>query len=436
MAGQRRWALPGSAVNGYPIVPRIQKDIFFQSEYRTIFGRINRFRELKTIIVERDGGQVQLSQGGNESPIWQQDFSKETMQARFTYEDSLTGKLTYGTADVKPGEFDTFRHCVVDAVQRDTPAFPLVDKMSQDRIAELMPNVLENKKGRMSQLREKWTEIAAFHALMNGADGGLIGTENGGLGSEVLLPGCTAGQTRSCYNNIIAGANALVVPSYTRATHEQNVRDAINSLTDDKDCGFNYDEHKKMSYWVGKLRFKPTTISGKTIRSVAIADPRLIYRLTQADQTLSNLWKIATERSDKNLALDGMQAAWLDDILYIPSQYLEYFRPTLSGSAATYLGLTTDPFDSGFVNTSNYCPIIYMGAGALLRGVNSQMSFTVSGEGASDAGHKKGTTVSLHWYDGWRRAEWFRNDGASELRNESSIIWWGYDPGVGKAFAA
>jgi hypothetical protein len=62
--------------------------------------------------------------------------------------------------------------------------------------------------------------------------------------------------------------------------------------------------------------------------------------------------------------------------------------------------------------------------------------FSVSGEGTPDAGHRKGTTFCLHYFDGWKRTEWVTKDGTSALENDSSICWYGYDPGIGKAPAA
>jgi hypothetical protein len=435
--GQPNWNLRGAATNEYIVNPRISKDIYYQSEYATLFGRLNGGREVKITEIERGDKKMQINAGGNDSPVWEQDFQDETGEARFTCQEPLAGLETYGTADVKPGQFTGFKHEVVYAIQADSPVYPIIDTESQMRQTELISvaDVIPGKKREMTLWREKQVELNAFRAITDGASRSLLYSSDGGM--AIALPGATAGQNRSCYNTWVANQSALTTPNYTRTTHEGTLATLLASVTNNDDFQFTYELHKQMSYQVSHLKFKPITIGNSEYRAGCIIDPRLIERLVRVSGSLATLYTYAMPRSDKNPALDGLQTIELDGILYIPSMYMEYFRPVETGGLTTaYLPSGADPFDSSFANTSNLCMAFYFGAGALLRGRRKKVWFTVSGEGASDAGHKKGTTFCLHYYDGWKRTEWVTKDGRSEMYNDSSLMLYCYDPGVGIAFSA
>jgi len=438
--GQPNWNLRGASTNEYIVNPRITKDIYYQSEFGTIFGRLNGGREVKVTEIERGGSKLQINAGGNDSPVWEQDFQDATGEARFTFQEPLTGQETYGTHDVAPGDFTGYKHEVIYAVQSDSPVYPIVDMESQMRQTEIIPvsDVIPRKKREMTLWREKVLELNAFRAITDGASRGLLDTTHGGLG--ITLAGASAGQTRANYNCFVCkSANtSLVTPSFTRSTHQGNLGTAIDGSNSSVSTnGFSWEVHKLMSYFVSALKFKPLVVGNTQYRAGCIIDPRLISRLVKISGSLSNLYMYATPRDIKNPAIDGMQTIELDNILYIPSMYCEYFRPTaVAATSVTHLGANVDPFSSAFSNSSNMCWGWYFGGGALLRGRRKKVWFTVSGEGASDAGHKKGTTFCMHYYDGWKRTDWTTKDGRSEIYNDSSLMMYAYDPGVGAAFAS
>lgn len=432
-----RWNLRGASTNEYIVAPKIRKEVYYRSEFGTLFGRVNEFREVSIIDIERGDSKLKITGKGLESPVWEQDFGDETGEARFTRIAPMAGLPTYGQSDPLVGEFDNFKHEVIHVNQVDSPVQPLLDKESQRRQTEVISigDVIGMKKTQMKLWREKQIEFDAFRALNDGYSRGLLTSANGGM--NLALPGATAGQNRSNYNTVVAAEFALTTPNYTRATHEGTLATLVNAMTDQAVHNFDYEEHKFMSGSViPSVKLKPVTIGGRQYRAFAIADPDCMYRLGAYGGTLETMLRQANERAMQNPTLKGLEAWELDDILYVASQYMKYFRPTTDGTTMTYLSSTTDPLGSSFSNTSKLVQIHYLGAGALCRGRRKDIYFSVSGEGTPDAGHRKGTTYCLHYFDGWKRTEWCTKDGTSAIENDSSICWYGYDPGIGKSPAA
>jgi hypothetical protein len=431
------WNLRGAASNEYIVNPKLKKEIYFGSEAATLFGQLNGFRSVSLVRIERGDEKMQITGKGQDSPVWESDFGETTGEARFTRIAPMAGLSTYGQADVKVGTFDSFKHETIFACQEDSPVQPLLDKESQYRQAEVISpaEVIPMKKEQMKVWREKQLEInGAFRALLDGLSRGLLSNTDGGMG--IVLPGAAVTQNRSCYNTVVANAAALTSPNFTRSTHEGTLSTAVAALDDHAIYGFDYEEHKFMSYIVGNRKFKPPKVGGRQYKAIAIADPAAMQRLGAYGGSLETMLRAANEKALQNITLRGMDVWELDEILYISSQYMEYFRPTADGTTMVYLGLNTDPLASGFSNTSKKVMVIYLGAGALCRGRRKEVWFTVDGEGTPGGGHAKGSTYCLHYYDGWKRTEWVTKDGTSAIENDASAIWYGYDPGIGKAFAA
>jgi hypothetical protein len=443
--GQRNWQPRGSSTNEYIVEVGIEKDVHYQSEWRTIFGRLNGMRDVNITKVERDGEEVEITGGGESSPVWEKTFGEENREARFAYEEPLNGTRTYGQQDLGPGAFTAYKHEVIQATQIDSPTFPILDRESQLRQSALIPisDVIPRKKKAIRMFVEKWKEIDAFSAICDGYSEPALDSTNGGL--NLALPGASAGQNRSCYNTWVAGASALTVPNFTRSTHENTLADAVYSYPyssyTNSSYGFTYELHQMMSWQISALKFPSVKIGNAEYRAGCIIDPWLLRRLVRPNGTLATYMEYALPRSEKNPVLDGMQTIELDNILYIPSMYWQYFRPTptaATGSTDTMVYRTagTDPFDASFANTSKCCLAWYFTSGALLRGRSTKVWFTASGEGQSDAGHKKGTTFAIHYDDVWKRTEWVTKDGRSAIANDRSLMLFAGDPGPGIAFSS
>jgi hypothetical protein len=298
-------------------------------------------------------------------------------------------------------------------------------------VKEVIDDVVSLKKDGIAMWRGKEVDLDAWRAIFMGASRGLLLQTNGGMG--VTLFGGSAGQQRSSYHTYVENVNddALVTPSATLATHETNLATALASLSDDDACYFSYESHRRYSHFLEDLDFKPVKVGGVQYRAVAWMDRRCMDRLDN-DSTLDGKMQNARSRGDKNPSLYHMDKFVLDDILYVPVKQIEYFRPSVSGSVITYgCGLTQDPRSKAFTNSSNICPVVYMGAGALLRGRRAGVDVTVE-----TGRHKVGSEYAVHYHDGWLRHDWFTKDGRSEMFNDSMLVGFHYDKGFGKAAAA
>lgn len=428
MAGQSDWKNAGSSTNAYVVNPLLEKEIYYESTYKTVFGRLNGGREVTTTKAPFSSKVTEID-AGNDSILWEKNFTTGN-EVRFTLREENKGMATYGAADVKPGSFAQYMHSTAFVNQVDSPSYPIVDSESEEKIKEIISDLISVEKANISVWRGKEVDLDGFRSIFEGASRGLLLTTDGGMG--VTLPGGSAGAHRSSYHNILANSATFVSPNYTLATHEASLSTALAALTDNANYQYDYAEHEKCSYWIDRKNLKTVKIGGMEYRAVAFIDPCNMHRLTTATGTLDNKFLYGRERAMKNPALYHMDSIVLDDILYLALRQVEFFRPTADGSTVSYgAGLTQDPRDTNFSNSSKICPTVFMGAGALLRGRRKKVFFTV------DYGtHGKGATYCVHYHDGWMRHDWVTKDGRSTIMNDSMFIHWSYDPGVGKAYAA
>lgn len=430
MGGQSQFKARGSANSEYIVSPRIEKSVYWKSSYGTVFSSVNGTREVKETTLEfTDGKSMRINQG-NDSPVWAKDFGGSNNETRFTHVQMTKGLGTYGGADVKTGDFDSYLHdaCYTRCV--DSLEYPVIDEESQMLIKDVLDDVVELKRKGIEDWRSREVDLDAFRSLFCGASRGLLSTSDGGMG--LVLPGSTAGQQRSCWNTAYvdsSGYVALTSPSITNATHEAAVATALGTYSDDDKFQFNETTHRQYSHMLEDKDFEPPRVGGTQYRAVATIDRRLIDRLSAS---MSTKFQYALARGAENKAVNRLGAFVLDDILYIPCRQMEFFRPTVNGSAVVYgCGINIDPREDSFTNSSNICAVAYMGAGALLRGERRKVRFT-----RENGRHEKGLWLCAHYDDGWKRREWVSKDGRSVMMNNSTLIGFHYDPGFSRSFAA
>lgn len=430
MAGQSSWGNAGDANNAYVVRSGLEKEIYYKATYRTFWGKSNEGRTVTTEEIEYGKGQKMIVDKGNNSIVWEKDRGSGTNETRFTLRERKKGMATYGEAPVKPGAFSEYKHCNVFVIQVDSPAYPIIGTESEFQVSEVIDNIVEVEKDDITLWAAEEMDLDGWRGMFLGASRGLLSTEDGAMG--IALAGGTAGQARAPYNNYVEGGSSLVTPSATLATHNTNLYNALATLANDDAFAFTYESHRKASKMIEDLYFKPTSVGGQEYRAACAIDRRLLDRLTAVGGTLETLFRDARERGSKNPALNHLEAMILDDILYIPVRQLEFFCPTLAGGVITFgAGLNRDPRSANFSNVSGIRPAVYMGAGAMLRALRKKVWWTTK-----EGDHMKGKEYSTHYYDGWKRHDWEAKDGRTEMSNDSSLVYWAYDPGFQTAFAA
>ena len=423
MAGQSYWGNAGESTHAFIVRPKLQKEIFMKTTYKTLVGRLNNGRQVKTQSMVFEGGRKQVDIGN--SSIVQEKRVTEGNEFRTTMMEYFKGSATYGDSSVQSGDYSQYKHGRGLVNQIDSPAWQLPGRCSLKQAKE----VITNPKGDVLMGIMRWVSEEMDYewlrsAFMGGSRGILSADANGALG--VALPGATAGQTRSCYN--FYTPDGVVTPSRTRATHEAAVDTALGNLTDQVLDYFDMGEHDALVNLCDEYYQEPATLAGREYKAIYVCDRALLWRLAARGGTYENLMKDARERGKNNPAINHIDSIEIDGILYIPHRPIEKFNPTANGGTVpTYgPGLENDP--RTHTNSSNLRLGMLMGAKSFLRGTDMRVWITTE-----KGPHDKGLEYAAHWDDGFTRNEWDAQDGRTEMENPHMFVTCHYDSGVGGA---
>lgn len=449
MGGQSTVGAYGDSTNAYTVAAEINKAIDRISQRASAFGGLGWDSNGKEALVKT----MELADGGYDlgtSSVMQIKDIDVGDEWRSTLVKDLRGRLTHGNAPVLTGDFPAFLHDNVRVNVFDSPEFPFWGEMERQRFANVITDMEALTQVLIGEFIAKNIDFKAIQALLCGADEGLLSTATGCLGLQ-LWNAASAGTVCSCKNTYVANTG-LIGWNNTRATFEATIGAAIYDLADTSACLFSLEKHEIMLNLITSiLRFKTVSAFGMNLRAVALADPWLVKRLItrNSNNTWYTLMKDADTVGMKNHAIDRDQAVIVDKILYIPCDWLRAFRAYGNDNVApTYgAGITADP--QAYIETadatSKKCPIIYMGAQALLCArsnvlyKNNDKAIVKSGRTwltRRDGVHGKGGGYSAHSKVGIKRYEPSAKDGSTEYFNNGTLVGWFYDPGPGVAAAA
>jgi|GEM_PF-4025086 len=415
MAGQSSWENAGSEKNAAVVKESIGRGIYYAAAMATLFGTLNGARTLKTQKIVHGGGE-KIIDAGNDSPVFKKS-NDENNTAIFTLREPNRGMTTYGDANVKTGEFARYKHMICNVRTVKTPAYPLVGFESADNFKRVVAaNQLATvEKENISRYVSEEMDFDALRAIYMGASRGILTSEDGGMG--VTLKGAAAGQVRAPLNTLVGGNPDLTPWAWNATQHNTNLATRLGSLNAGTAAHrFNYETHLLISYMADQLGLKPVKIKGSEYRAVAIIDEWNVYELRR-DANLRNMLMNATPRSDTNKVIYSRDELALDGILYIPAQQLRYFRHAVAAGVINYgAGMNIDP--RTFANPNTITTTIVIGAGALLRGTRSEGARYTDDVGP----HEDGLEISYRYQDGWRRSDWYTEDGREELFNDSLLV--------------
>jgi hypothetical protein len=423
--GQKNWADDRKDVteNNYVVKSGIFPNLYYAAELQTDFAKLNGPRELRTAKNIHRPGQMQIPDG-KDSPVHAQNCD-ENNTVVFTLREPNTGMATYGDAPVKTGGFARYMHTEVNVRVVSSPAFPVVGYESQQNIRRVVKDLVAVEKDNIARWISQEMDLDAYRAIFHGASRGLLSREDGGM--DVRLEGATApGQYRSPLNTLVASEDDVTPIRRDVTAHNTELAQLLLNLQDTDAHYFTYRTHELIGFLINKLGLAPVKIGGREYRAVVLTDEWNIYHLRDRTGPLSEMWQNATPRSDTNAAIYNQDWLRLDNILYVPTRKLSYFRPSVNNGVITYgVGMDIDPRSKTYNNTSNYLPSIVMGAGALLRGTRKgEVKITVE-----KGPHEKGLEFAQHYQDGWRRPDWFAQDGRTDdtsLMNDSSFVVFNY----------
>ena len=440
----------GDATHAFTQQAIIEKSIDRLSQRYSIFGGLGadaKGRERLVKTMEFGGETRDIST----TSVIQTKEIDEGDEARFSLMDDFKGIPTHGNAPVKPGDYPTFYHDLVRLNMMDSPEYPFIGEMDQQRFANLIANMEPEYQAQIAQYMGKWVDFLGLQSIFHGADRGLLLTTEGGLGMT-LMNAPSAGYAISCKNTYVGGSG-LVTWSATRATYEASVGHAIYGLTDTATDHFSLTAHETIRNEItSNKRFKSASAFGLDLRAVALADPWLVQRLLTRNS--NNAWYVLMKDADvlgpKNHAIDQDQSVIVDKILYIPCDWLRAFRATGADNVqpAYGCGLTGDPQVT--IKTadtdSKKCAIVYLGAKALLCARSAKVyGAGVAAENKKGGriwfsrryGEHKGGGIAAHTKVGFKRYEPKTEIGGTvDYINNQSLVAWFYDPGPGVALGA
>jgi hypothetical protein len=432
MGGQETWKDHGSDINAFVVMPEIVRALYYAAMRKTLFGKMNLGRSVKTTAIIHNGNTLQID-AGNDSPVWEKQLNENNM-ARFTMREENKGMATYGDGDVQVGDFAQYLHLECHARRTDTPAYPIVGFESADNIKRVINDLVSVEKENISTWIAKEMDFDAFRALFMGASRGLLDTKHGGKGIK-LYGANTAGTPRVCFNTFVPTSNTnadlrQVAQDVDAVTHNAALADALTDLPTGDAAYFKYSTHRDISALVDDIQLLPVKIGGREYRAVVITDMRNVYRLRE-DQDMSNRWAQAAPRAEDNLVLFSRDSLILDHILYLPTHQMKHFRPIVSGATAGSrtiqwgAGMDKDPRTYSPAGNPDITASIVLGAGALIRGRRrGEIRFS------QEVGrHGKGAEYAANYDDGWMRREWGAHDGRSKMFNDSSFIVFNRDAG-------
>lgn len=445
MAGQSYVGAYGDSTHAYTVTATINATIDRLSQRNSVVGGLGwdesgRERMVETKLVGGEERDV-----GNTSCIQTKEITVGD-EARFTLALDLKGRLTHGAAPVAKGGYSEFLHDNVRLNVMDSPEFQMWAEMDRQRFANLITDMDTETQNQIALYMAKWADFSFLQAVFHGADEGLLQTDNGGLGLQ-LWNAPSAGYACSCKNTYVGGSG-MVAWNATRATFEAAIGSAIYGLTDTSTDYFSLEAHEQiLSQITSNLRFRSVNAFGMNLRAVALADPWLVRRILNrnSNNTWYSLMKDADVRGPSNHMINRDQSVIIDNILYIPCDWLRAFRATGADAVQpTYgCGLTQDPQD--YIVTadtvSQKCPIIYMGAQAMLCAKSAKVYTNASNDRVKSGRiwltervgeHEKGGGYSAHTKLGFKRYEpSSKTGGTPTYHNDGTLVAWFYDGGPG-----
>jgi len=424
-------------VNNYIVKEEVVAGVYIKAVAASLFGKFNGERDIDQTEIIGGGGTMTIG-SGKTSPVHVKTLSQNNT-ALFTLEEQLVGMPVYGDAAVKPGGAPTYMHTSIQARSIWTPAFQIPGYESRDNMSRVLPveSHIQRRKDQIALWMGVEQDLDAMRALFYGLSRGLFLDVDGGKGVKLYgTEGITdpKQQWRAPWNTYVAGASGLTAQSPNAATHNNNLAQALLTIPTGDTGKFTYETHFIIRALVDKLRMRKVTINGTTVDAIVLTDPRNMYSLRQ-NAALLNLWRTATPRSEKNLAIYSREHIILDDIMYMPAEQLSWFRPQVTGTGTSAqvkfgCGFDVDPRGADFnpnAGTQNFTASVVLGAGALRRGRRKfGLKFKVHEEP-----YGKGMGVCAYWDDGWMRNEWYRKDErAADMFCDSSLFVFNRDSGL------
>lgn len=432
MQGQTDWRSQATgssdAINNFPVQAVLGLQMYHEVRDSGIFGGLARSK------MEGQG-----ANGGNglydadvdvtgTGSVWSVTIDKGD-EHRYSLLQSPGGAASYGDANPNEGDYQSylFQTCFLNEV--DSPKFPVVGRMSQQRIKELIADPKSSVRDHVKVWFAEEIDFRFTYALFMGQDPGLHLTsavsgsdslgKTLGLGPNNPLAAGTDAPSEIFYT-ATTGARVTVPSDGPRSTtYRDNVVTALGLLAQ---SATKYFTRRSVEFMINKaVNHKIKKVKGADWDYDVACDGALLRDLLTNDSKLMTQYTTAQQgqglAGQKSLDLRG--AIIVDGLRLIPGRSIEKFRVYGSGTPGSGTGVcAASPilrYGDGTLDRRNKVfegadykigSAILLGDGALIELSNGALE-TYEHEG--DDG--KGWSTYGFMKQGIRRSLWSRKDG-------------------------
>lgn len=415
VAGQRTWESQGTGTNDYVVSFETEKMMAYEFRQKSAVGRLSKPVKTKVIGTGQDSREIDI---GQSACVWTKEITKGD-EARFTLEQQMRGTPTFGDAKVGMGDYLAYLHANVKLNKLDTPAVPVPEDMSRQRVAEVISDPQGQTRNAITMYLAEQYVLDFYEGYLRGASRNLMAaTADGGRAIDL---GLGAGTQVSPENFLVAGNGFVSGTSGTAGYETQMVTD-LGTLTDSASDYISRDYIHNLRYAVTQRKIQPVNHEGRDVWFCA-CDPFLLARISAPNSTLYRDWQQAAARGEKNPVF-GHAALEIDDFLFFPDYWLRKFRPDISSGSLVWGQSDIDKRD--FEPTSNIGLMLVMGNGCMLEAHNGSVETTVE-----KGWHGKGLSISGHIKESFMRTRYIPKDGRTGVViNQSSMCVAFYEPGL------
>lgn len=406
------------------------KTRYYQMLTRTFIGSLSKGDSQVASMVAGEG-----SMDGSAAIIGKK--ISEGDMVRHTLQEALAGMPTYGDQAVARGDFLAYQNQDVRVNQIDSPAVPVQGRMARQRAAFSLSDIPADVNKAIVQWCAQETEYQAIIALIAGASPSILKpVASGGLGDVLGVRSSGSAGIPLMGRHWYTPQGGYLSFSTTQATWNATVNTAVGNITAGAAGYVSLTHLKILRRKLDALGFLGTRVGGKTYKAVAVCDPDLWWRI---DHLLATYYQNATQRSDDNKVFGVDHQLVYDGILFICAPSLEKFRIAVTADATNCIswgvGAYANVYSSDprtYTNSNTTALMFLLGQGGLLEGYNDKVTIT-----KAEADHGKGLEFAGHFDKGYKRGDWYAQDGRTGV---GAALSYGcmtaafYEPGVGTGY--
>ena len=408
------------------------RTLYYKMLNRTFIGPLSRSGTKTKSMNAFEAGTIEGS-----ACIWKKPINDGDM-VRFSLVEAVAGLGSYGDLDPSRGNHLGYVNQEVRVNEVDSPAIPVPGRNSQRRVKRSLGDLKPQVRGRVRDWGAQELEIQALTALIAGADAGTLkSTADGGLADTLGIRSSGTASRALMARHFYTPQGGYLSYSSTQATWNATVSTAVGAITEAAGGYITLAHVDIMRDRMDSIGIEAPTVNGKRYKAVFLCDPRIVWRLNHLQATY---YQDATPRSMSNPIFGVDHSVEFDGCLYLGIRALEGMRVDEGAGANADCpdwgtGNLTNVLNTdhrGISNTNDYCWMIGLGAGGLLYGYDDALWIT-----DAEADHDKGIEYVAHQDLGFKRGEWFPQDGRTDV---DSCISYGnftsvfYDNGVGQGW--